>query len=717
MAQILNKVKKAGKILREDGVRVLAFKINHKVKEKLKRKSYDLWIKENEADTYETEQLVYTPKISVIIPVYNVESEQLEACIQSVLEQNYSNWELCISDDASTWESVRLCLKKYENCNGVKITYREKNGHISLNTNTAIEMATGEYVALLDCDDLLAPNALYEVAKLINVDQKLDYIYSDEDKIDEKGKRRHQPHFKPDWSPDTFMSLMYTCHLSVFRKSLGDELGWMRQGYEGAQDYDFVLRFTEKTTHIGHIPKVLYHWRERKESTALNVGTKSYIVEATEKAKKDALSRRGIKAELEWLEEINQYRMNYQPPEDALVSIIIPSKDNSAIARQCIESLVKKTAYKNYEVILVDNGSKEQEKKQYKFLCQEYDATYIYEKMDFNFSRMCNIGAEHAKGDFLLFLNDDITILNDIWLERMLGHAALEHIGAVGAKLLYPGGNIIQHIGVHSLPIGPVHTYGLFEDSVVYPFCRNRIEYNYSAVTAACLMVGKKKFEQVGGFDESFAVAYNDVDLCFQLVEQGYYNVARMDAVLCHHESLSRGNDEQDMEKLMRLCDERERLYKKHPVFKLGDPFYNENLSIHKADCSVECGVTESECIRVTESAEHEIISSSEMNYGVLLFSQNRRYVFFNGWCVDKKSKGNKKITVVMKGTKKTYYFRTEKAYLPALRQIKKQKSGVGLCCFTSAIRKEVLENQEYHIYLWDGEKYVNTHKTLEIKD
>lgn len=539
---------------------------------------YETWIKRLEKSLVE-EELNYQPKISVVVPVYNVLDKHLIPCIESVINQTYKNWELCLADDNSTWENVGQTLAKYESYDKIKVVYRKENGHISKCTNSAIEIATGEFVAFMDCDDFLRPNALYEVAKMLNENPNLDFIYSDEDKVNDDGKKRHMPHFKPDWSPDTLMSHMYTCHFGVYRRSIVEEIGGLRAGVEGCQDYDFTLRFTEKTNRVAHIAKILYHWRERKESTAVDPGAKPYILEAQKKTKLDALERRGLKGELELEEAMHQYRVRYISEKNPLVSIVIPSKDNFDVLKRCIDSLYTLTDYKNFEVILVDNGSQEDNKQKYTQLANAHGIQYMYEKMDFNFSRMCNMGAAAAKGEYLLFLNDDIEIIHEDWLSRMVGHAELAHAGAVGAKLLYPGGNRIQHAGVIEIENGPVHAFTGCSDENLYYFGRTKLDYNWLAVTAACLLVNKDKFNEVGGFDESFAVTYNDIEFCFKLVEAGYYNVVRNDVVLYHHESVSRGNDLVDKEKMKRLKSEQARLYAMHPAFDKKDPFYNVQLT------------------------------------------------------------------------------------------------------------------------------------------
>lgn len=583
-------VNRAIQIIKKQGLCVFIKKLHRKINRfffDYEQSAYKEWMKLYEDNEREQRgDLEYKPLLSVVIPVYNVTTRQLTECIESVIAQTYPNWEICIADDASSWDNVKECLQQYEGRKGIKICYRQENGHISEATNTAIEMAEGEFIAFMDCDDTLVPHALYEVAKKLNEDRTLDFIYSDEDKIDEAGGNRHQPHFKPDWSPDTLMSHMYTCHLGVYRKSLGNAIGWLRKGYEGAQDYDFTLRFTEKTDKIAHIPKILYHWRERRESTSVNIGAKSYVCEAARKAKEDALKRRGLQGTCEWVEAFFQYRIVYEPVGMPLVSIIIPTKDNFKIFHQCVQSIRDKSSYKNYEIIAVDNGSSEEQKQAYERYCQEAGAVYDYEKTEFNFSAMCNKGAEIAHGEIFLFLNDDTEVLSEAWIERMAGHAMLPHIGAVGAKLLYPGSALIQHIGVANLQEEPVHLLWKMDDDITQYFGRNKVEYNCIAVTGACLMIEKKKFLEIKGFDESFAISYNDIKLCYDLWEKGYYNVCRMDAVLYHYESMSRGLDAEDPVKQERLKKERSHLYEAHPALCGKDPFYSPNLSVRRTDCS-----------------------------------------------------------------------------------------------------------------------------------
>lgn len=553
---------------------------------KQRNQTYDSWIRKIEKDRNNeltSISISYKPLISVLVPVYNVRARLLKECIESVISQTYDNWELCLVDDCSTLKETIDVLKKYENNSKIKIEYRSENGHISRTTNQALNMAEGEYIALLDCDDVLTRNALLEVVLAINNHPDADFLYSDEDKIDEDSKVLFDPYFKPDWSPDTLMTCMYTCHLGVYKTNIIRSVGGFRVGYEGSQDYDLVLRLMEIVDFksIIHIPHILYHWRTRKESTASSIQAKDYIFESTKKAKYDALERRGLKGELDFIQDGYQYRVRYIPSGKSKVSIIIPSKDNPDIINRCISSIRNLTDYKNYEIIVVDNGSNPENKRIYSRLCIAYNCQYIYSQMEFNFSKMCNLGAENSKGEYLLFLNDDVEVIDASWLDRMLGQAEVSYTGAVGAKLYYPNSTLIQHAGVINIPAGPSHALCRYDDKNSYYIGINRYDNNFLAVTAACLMVKKEKFHEVGGFDEELRVAYNDVDFCFKLNEAGYYNVVRNDVILYHYESLSRGNDSLDDAKMKRLIGERNKLYERHKQYSLGefmDPYYNHNL-------------------------------------------------------------------------------------------------------------------------------------------
>ncbi len=566
----------------------------------------------------EAKELKLRPFFSMVMPVYNVKTEHLREAVDSVLAQTYTEYELILVDDHSTWDNVRPILKEYEKNSHVKVIYREVNGNISKATNDGIAMAKGEYLFFMDCDDTIEPYAFYEFAFKINESPELDFIYSDEDKLTEDGKVKHLPFFKPDWSPDLFMCEDYTNHLSAYRMDVVRKVGGLRSKYDGAQDYDFVLRFMEQTDNskVGHISRVLYHWREREESVAYSLGSKSYATMATGFLKEEALGRRGIKGKAELVSEVSQYRIVYDTLGDPLVSIIIPSKDNPDLLKQCIGSVIKHTDYKNYEIIVVDNGSSEENRGKIEQYLQHIDripsnkesvdnypdgklseksesCRYIYERADFNFSHMCNLGAKAAKGEYLLFLNDDIEAIEGSWLGKMLGQSMQSHTGAVGAKLFYPGTTVIQHAGVSNIKEGPSHAFLRQDDAGLYYFGLNRLESNFSAVTAACLMISKDEFIKAGMFDEELKVAYNDIDLCFSLCEAGLYNTVRQDAVLYHHESFSRGTDDEAPDKKKRLEAEKKRLYEKHPDMKGRDPFLNPNVHSYfgpELDLNPVCG-------------------------------------------------------------------------------------------------------------------------------
>ena len=621
----------------------------------------------------------------------------LTACIQSVQNQTYDNWELCLVDDCSTDARVRETLRQFEGVERIKIKYRSENGHISRTTNDGIAMAEGEFVALLDCDDLYAENALYEIVKKLNEDHTLDFIYSDEDKLSEDGTKRRNPFFKPDWSPDTFMSLMYTCHLAVYRKSLLDELGGLRVGLEGSQDYDLVLRVMEKTNRIGHVPKILYHWREREESTANDISAKPYIIETTKKAKLEALERRGVKGHLEYIKDIVMFRVVYEVVGNPKVSIIIPSKDNYDILKQCLTSIRKETKYQNYEIIVVDNGSAEETHAKYTQMCKELDCKYHYAPMEFNFSKMCNIGAHLADGQFLLFLNDDIRVEGAEWLERMLGHAQQPHTGAVGCKLIYPNTNLIQHVGVVSFMVGPGHAFQRINDDLNCYWGRNKLEYNYSAVTGACLMIDRKKYDQVGGFSEQLPVAYNDIDLCFNLVEAGYYNVVRTDVRLYHYESVSRGYDAVSPEKAARQQREMKKLYDRHPEFKGYDPCYNPNLIGNSDNFSLR--LLKVKEIETPEETQQVLVEKGSLQYKVEEFT-DEAVVKISGWALNRKTLRAGTLNIVLTGQdKQQYIVKSERLYRPDVRDAF-GKRRLAFAGFEAAFIKQNLPKQHYEVSL-----------------
>ena len=541
-------------------------------------KDYRTWIRDSEKKT-EYRTLKYQPLISVLIPVYNVRAKYLKACIGSVLTQKYDNFEICIVDDASTLEETKKVLKKYEGNKKIKIKYREKNGHISRATNDALAMAEGEFIALLDNDDILRENALYEVVKALNKDKKLDFIYSDEDKLDLKGKRCC-PHFKPDYSPDTLMSLNYICHLAVIRTKLVREVGGLAIGMEGAQDHDLFLKITEKTDRIYHIPKILYHWRMVEGSTALDNEEKDYANDKGKKAIEAALKRRGIEGRVKKDKHTPYYRVFYGLKKEPMVSVIIPTKDYAETTEACLKSVYKKTKYENYEVIVVNNRSEEKETFE---LFKKYQKKYknfrvLDADMEFNYSKINNLAVKEAKGEVIILLNNDTEVITPEWMNWMVGYAVQPHVGAVGAKLLYPD-ETVQHAGV-ILGIGGVagHAYIGIDRESVGMYGRLSVPYDYGAVTAACLCVEKRKFKEVGGLEEDLKVAFNDVDLNIKLLMAGYYNVLLPMVELYHYESKSRGLDTAP-EKRKRFEGEGRYMKKKWKKRLTNDPFCNPNFA------------------------------------------------------------------------------------------------------------------------------------------
>lgn len=555
----------------------------------LNQKDYLNWLLENEEIFEEKPVFDYNPLISICIPVYNVERVYLSECLDSILNQTYQNFEICLSNDCSTLQETIDTLNEYaEKDDRIKVYHRKENGHISRATNDAIAIANGEFIGLMDNDDLLARNALAECVKMLNEKQDLDFIYSDEDKIDMNGNRR-DPHFKSDYAPDTLLGSNYICHFEIMRKSIVDKIGGFRVGYEGAQDYDIFLRFLENTTadKVCHIPKILYHWRMIEGSTAATIDSKGYAVERGRMAVEDALKRRNIPAKVTVHSKVPYYLVDYLYEKEPFISIIIPTKDYADVTEQCLKSLFEKTTYTNFEVILMNNNSEEQATfrlfNKYKKMYPNFrviDANY-----EFNYSKINNQAVNEAKGEYIVLLNNDTEIITPNWLQIMVGYAMQPHIGAVGVKLLYPD-NTVQHAGI-VLGIGGIAQHCFIENSRedVGFYGRLSVPFNYSAVTAACLMVEKSKFLEVNGLDEEIKVAFNDVDFNIKLLEKGYYNICLNQVELYHHESKSRGDDTVDIhsEKYRRFVQEHDLMKERWGNILYQDKFYNPNLSLKKA--------------------------------------------------------------------------------------------------------------------------------------
>ncbi|WP_235007774.1 glycosyltransferase family 2 protein [Caballeronia humi] len=518
------------------------------------------------------------PVFSIVVPTYNTPLLYLGRLLASVRAQWYGHYELILVDDNSPSAAVRAAVQAAAN-DRVKAIMLPDNRGISGATNAGIEAARGDYIVFLDHDDELTADCLWELAAAID-ETDADFLYSDEDKL-LPSDRFSEPFFKPDWSPDTMMSTMFTCHVSAARRSLVVELGGLRSEFDGAQDWDLVLRIAEQTPRIVHVPKVLYHWRVIPGSVAADLAEKPYAIDASVRAREAALQRRGVEGTLEPLAHLPGHaRVKYGVKGTPLISIIIPSRDNGAVLNQCVRSILKGSSYRQYEIVVMDNGSKQpQTLALLADLAQQPQVTVVPHDFPFNYSEINNVGARQAKGEILLFLNDDTEVISPDWLDRMAGYAQQAHVGAVGAKLIFPNTRSVQHCGIVNLAAGPGHAFLARDADTPAAFSRNILEYNWLAVTGACLMIERAKFDACGGFDETFPIAYNDVELCFRLVEHGLYNVVCPSVELTHHESLTRGDDSLDPAKQARLIRERRRLFAKHPRFFMRDPFHNPNLS------------------------------------------------------------------------------------------------------------------------------------------
>lgn len=536
------------------------------------------------------EKLPYQPLISIIMPVYNVPERWLRLAIESVLGQLYRNWELCIADDASTAGHIRAVLDEFAKRDSrIKVTYRSENGHISAASNSALALATGEFIALVDNDDELTEHALALVVEELNSHPNADLIYSDEDKLTSYGMR-FNPYFKSDWNPDLILQQNFICHLGVYRRELVNRLGGFRRGLEGAQDWDLALRVVDASSpeRVRHIPHVLYHWRVIESSTAHSTSSKPYVMEAQRRAVTDHLERNGVRnAEVKILDTISQLRVRRAVPDPApLVSIIIPTRDKCELLKRCIESLFEKSSYRNFEILIVDNGSREAETLSYfdELRERKLPMRVIRDDKPFNYSRLNNDAAAHARGELLAFLNNDLEVISSDWLDEMVSHAVRPEVGAVGARLLYPN-DLLQHGGV-ILGIGGVagHNHkGRSRFDTGY-FNRCILTQNLSAVTAACMVLRRDVFDRVGGFDaERLAVAFNDIDLCLKIRREGLLIVYTPYAELYHYESASRGH-ENTPEKFVRFESEIGVMRSRWGETLDRDPYYNPNLTLLTED-------------------------------------------------------------------------------------------------------------------------------------
>ncbi len=557
---------------------------------------YAVWLRRNTPRASDlarmrevSETLPLRPTISVVMATYETPEAFLREALESVRAQAYPYWELCIADDASQAAHVRNVLEEYRALDArIKVVYRSENGHIARASNSALELASGEFVGFLDHDDTLSPDALFETALAINRFPDVDMLYSDEDKIDEAGLYC-EPHFKPDWSPDSFLSRMYTCHFGVYRRALVEALGGFRPEFSGSQDYDLVLRLTERTEKIHHIPRVLYHWRKHAGSASGIARAKPYSSRAAEAAIAEALARRGEPGTVSERDDCaGVYLVRYAIRDRRRVSVIVPTRDHGEDVDRCLSSLFAKAGYDDLEVILLDNGSTEAAslatfarwaKKEPRVRVVRYD-------VPFNFSRINNYAVTQSTGHYLLFLNNDTEAKSEGWIAAMVEQAQRPSIGAVGALLLYPD-DTVQHAGV-IIGLGGVagHSHKHFKLSANGHANMLKAINNYSAVTGACLMTRREVFEQAGGFDEELTVAFNDIDLCLKIVQAGYRIVNLPHVQLYHFESKSRGHDVGTL-KIARSLSEQAKMRERWAGIIAHDPSYSPHLTLDREDYSI----------------------------------------------------------------------------------------------------------------------------------
>ncbi len=578
---------------KENGFKALLLKSRHKLQGIDSDYDYPEWYsltKTSEEDLEAQKKTVfdYNPKMSVVIPAYKTPERFLAAMLDSLLSQTYTKWEVCIADGSPKGESVERVLKRYASKDErIRYVILGENKGISGNTNAAIEMATGDFVVLADHDDTLAPDALFECVKAINSDPEIDVVYTDEDKLDMDGGELFEPHFKPDFNPDLLTSVNYICHLFVVNHDLLMEVGGFREEFDGAQDYDFIFRCTEKARKIYHIPKALYHWRCHQNSTASNPESKLYAFEAGARAIKAHYERMGIGVKsVEKGVDYGIYHSTFEIIGEPLISVIIPNKDHSADLDLCMRTLIEKSTYRNLEFIVVENNSTAPETfAYYDKIQKEFDFVRVVKwDREFNYSAINNFGVSFAKGEYLLFLNNDTEIINPESIHELLGFCQREDVGIVGARLLYSD-DTIQHAGV-VVGFGGIagHTFiGLHKAESSY-FNQAMCARNYSAVTAACMMSKKSLFDQVGGFTEELQVAFNDIDYCMKIRSINKLVVYAPYALFYHYESKSRGLEDTP-EKVERFNREIKKFSERWPdILREGDPYYNPNLTLRKSN-------------------------------------------------------------------------------------------------------------------------------------
>lgn len=529
------------------------------------------------------------PLISVAVPAYRTPPGFLEQMILSVKEQTYPHWELCIVNASRGEDGMEQVLGRYAGGDErIRVKNLEENLGIAGNTNEALEMARGEFVGLLDHDDLLAPQALFRIAEALTADPQADAVYTDEDKVTTDLSEHFQPHFKPDFNLDLLRSNNYITHFFVVRTRLAREAGGFRREFDGAQDYDFIFRCTEEAKKVLHVPEVLYHWRTHKASTADNPASKMYAFEAGKRAIEAHLARCGQEGTVSLRKDLGFYRVEYPVQGEPLVSILIPNRDQKETLEKCLNSIWEKSTYKNYEILIVENNSSSPEIFNYYREIEKRPGVRILTwKEGFNYSAINNFGEKSAAGDYLLFLNNDVEVINPRWIEELLGNCQRKEVGIVGAKLYYPD-DTIQHAGT-VIGIGGIagHAFLNMPRSRTGYLHKASLQMDLSAVTAACMMMKRQVFEQLGGFEERLSVAFNDVDLCLRTVQAGYLVVYNPEVELYHYESKSRGAEDSE-EKVRRFQEEIEFMRCRWmDLLKKGDPYYNRNLTLSKWNYSL----------------------------------------------------------------------------------------------------------------------------------
>jgi O-antigen biosynthesis protein len=558
------------------------------------KRQYQEWIQRHEPNEEEKvrqrrARFKVAPLISIVVPVFNTPKPFLQEMIRSIQRQTYRKWELCLAvsgDQADTL--LKLIADLSQGDPRIKVLRQAENLGIAENSNRALTLATGAYVTFSDHDDCLADFALYAIVQALNRNPAVDFLYSDEDKLSADGRRRFNPFFKPDFSPDTLRSYNYICHLTVIKRTLLKRIGGFRPECDGSQDYDLILRATDKARRIVHLPHVLYHWRVHDRSTSQHYAIKAYALEAAQLALRDHLRRKRLQGTVSNGQMPTTYHVQYALKRQPRVAIIMPTKDQAQTLKTCVDSLLEKTAYKNFTLYLVDTGSREKSTFQlYRSLAKNPHIKLFKKSGIFNFSAVNNFAVRRSRGEVLLFLNNDIEVLHTDWLDQMVQLALRPDVGAVGAKLYYPDGTI-QHGGV-ILGIRGVagHSHKHFSRHDPGYFFRLKATHNLSAVTGACLMLRREVFRQCGGFDEKYQLAFGDVDLCLKIRKHRRLVVWTPYAELVHHESKTRGYED-TLEKQTRFKNEIEYFQRKwKQELSQGDPYYSPNLTLQHEDFSI----------------------------------------------------------------------------------------------------------------------------------